>query len=137
MKKLITSRQARLADIRARRELGIPTLVLMENAGHAVAAEVMRKIRGNEKVGIFCGKGNNGGDGLVTARHLIANGVNTDVFLVGTIKDTGDEAKKNLDILLRMKVKIKAIDEGNIRFIPGRLKKYAVIVDALLGVGLR
>ncbi|MBT6046383.1 MAG: bifunctional ADP-dependent NAD(P)H-hydrate dehydratase/NAD(P)H-hydrate epimerase, partial [Candidatus Scalindua sp.] len=61
----------------------IPGIILMENAGRNVADEVLKMLPGTDKsrVAIFCGKGNNGGDGFVIARHLYNKGVDVSVYL--------------------------------------------------------
>lgn len=135
--KLLTSRQAKAIDIKAKEQFGISTLVLMENAGRSVAEEAMKSLRGRKPVAIFCGKGNNGGDGLVAARHLLARGIKPDVFLAGNICDVCNEAKINLDILIKLKQKIIEVNENNLSLVKKRISKYSLIVDALLGVGLK
>ena len=71
--KILTAGQMRVIDRRAFEEFGIPSVLLMENAGRRVAEEVLAG-RGNpaeERIVIVCGRGNNGGDGFVAARHLL------------------------------------------------------------------
>src|SRR5207249_5121631 len=70
--KLATSSEMRAIDARASEKYGIPTVLLMENAGAAVARRALAILEGcaDRRVAIYCGKGNNGGDGLVAARHL-------------------------------------------------------------------
>ncbi|MFA5115533.1 MAG: NAD(P)H-hydrate epimerase [Candidatus Omnitrophota bacterium] len=135
--RIITAVQARDLDAKARDKYGIPTLILMENAGRAVAQEALR-ILGKRKgrVAIFCGRGNNGGDGFTAARHLLTSGVKPDVFLAGKISDVKGEAAVNAGILLRLKQKISEVTALNVDSIRKKLPKYYLIVDALLGVGL-
>lgn len=122
-------------------ESGIPRLLLMENAGGAVARVTMGKFNRKSKVIIFAGTGNNGGDGFVAARHLANGGAKVRVFLIG---DPGDirteEARLNWDLIQGMKrnvkihvVKIPSDLEGARRY----LKRTKVIIDAMLGTGLR
>ena len=101
--KLLTAKQVKAIDIKAKELLGISTLVLMENAGRQVADEVLRVIKGNRKakIAIFCGRGNNGGDGFVAARHLLTQGIKPDILLAGKINDVGGEARTNLEILIK------------------------------------
>lgn len=136
MQRLITAKQAKKIDIEAREKFGISTLVLMENAGRAVADEAVGVLRGRKQAAIFCGKGNNGGDGFVAARHLLAYGVKPHIFLAGRIQDVKNEAKINLEILLRLKQKIIEAEEGNLFLIENKISKCGLIIDALLGVGL-
>ena len=163
---LLSVRQAKEIDKKARELLGISTLVLMENAGRAVAEELMRMLRRKGKVAvfcgntrskrmlrcaafcsntpskrmlrcaIFCGKGNNGGDGLVAARHLLLRGIRPDIFLAADISEVKNEARTNLDILLKLKQEIFKVRQDNLHLVKSRLKRYSLIVDALLGIGL-
>ncbi len=131
---LLTAKTARAIDCKAREKFGISTLVLMENAGSAVAGEIVKSGKGKKKIAIFCGKGNNGGDGLVAARHLLAQGINSDIFLAGKLSEVRNEAKTNLEILLNLKRKVVEVNEINAGKID--IAKYGLIIDALLGVGL-
>lgn len=133
---LVSVRQAREVDTKARELLGVSTLVLMENAGRAVAEELIRIASRADKVAVFCGKGNNGGDGFVAARHLLLKGFKPDIFLAADIKNVKNEARTNLEILLKLKQKIFKVSQGNLRKVSARLKGYNLIIDALLGIGL-
>jgi NAD(P)H-hydrate epimerase len=133
-KELLTAKTAKLLDLEAKEKLGISTLILMENAGRAVAQEATKVFRGKKKIAVFCGKGNNGGDGFVAARHLLAQGIKPDIFLAGGISQVENEAKTNLAILLKLKTKITQVSERNLSSI--KTSKYGLIIDALLGVGL-
>jgi len=130
---LLTAKTAKSMDLEVREKFGIPTLILMENAGRAVAYEAM-KVCSKGKIAVFCGRGNNGGDGFVAARHLLTQAVKPDVFLAGKIPQVENEAKTNLEIIQRLKIKITEISENNLSRI--NIAKYALIIDALLGVGL-
>lgn len=135
----MTAMQAKEIDRRAREEYGISTLTLMENAGRGVAeaAAARALVRGRKRrVAVFCGKGNNGGDGLVAARHLLAMGLKPDVFLAGRTDDVRGEARVNLEILLRLGQRVVSLDERGLLPLKKRIIRYGVIVDALLGVGL-
>ena len=131
--RLLTAQSAKLIDLKAREKFGISTLTLMENAGRAVALEAFKSGK-FKKIAIFCGKGNNGGDGFVAARHLLACGIKPDIFLVGKSAQVENEAKTNLTILLKLKTKITEVSENNFSRID--LAQYGLIIDALLGVGL-
>ncbi|USH00380.1 NAD(P)H-hydrate dehydratase [Thermococcus argininiproducens] len=117
--------------------LGISPFQLMENAGAGVARIIEEKFGKGLKVAIFCGTGNNGGDGFVIARHLSFENDVT-VFLVGDeIKIKSEEAKHNWEILKKLDfVKIKTLkDSTQIKGLD--LAKFNVIVDALLGAGTK
>jgi hydroxyethylthiazole kinase-like uncharacterized protein yjeF len=121
----IPAEEVRVLDANAS-YLGVRTLVLMENAGAAVARYVLANFKPELRVAVFCGKGNNGGDGFVAARH-ISQVMQTDVFLAEPHQELGsDIARANLD---RVRDKLKTVSA----FEP---KNYGVIVDALLGIGL-
>lgn len=135
--KLLTAKTAKDIDIKASDKLGISCLVLMENAGKAVAEEAIKMLRGKKSVAVFCGKGNNGGDGFVAARHLLTQGIKPDILLAGKISDVKNEARVNLDILLKLKQRIIDIEEEDLTLVKNKISKYALIIDALLGVGLK
>ena len=133
--------EIREIDRKAIEEYEIPGIILMENAGRNVAEEVLKMLSGADKarVAIFCGKGNNGGDGFVIARHLYNKGVNVSVYLtteVARVLADGD-ASTNLKILLNMDLEIKELQEDHIGEIGKALYDYNVIVDAIFGTGLR
>jgi hydroxyethylthiazole kinase-like uncharacterized protein yjeF len=129
---------ARGIDIRLKEEFGIDTLVLMENAGRAVAQETLRCLkRKPKKICIFCGKGNNGGDGFVAARHLLAQGLKPDIFLADKISRLKYEARLNMGILKKLNQKIIEVSSENLFMVKDSISKGALIIDALLGVGLR
>jgi hydroxyethylthiazole kinase-like uncharacterized protein yjeF len=122
-------------------EFGIPPLLLMENAGSAVARTTMEKFDHRLKIIVFAGTGNNGGDGFVAARHLANGGAKVDVFLIGRPDDIHtEEARLNWDVIRRMKQNIKV---HVVRRLPDIkkaercLKRGGVIIDAMLGTGLK
>ncbi len=135
----VSAEQMKELDRRAQDEFGIPGLILMENAGlHAgeIAFELMRGQK-NRKVMIFCGPGNNGGDGFVLARHLINNRVSVKVFLLSRKSKIKGDAFINFNILLKMGAPVKEIlNAGNLRRIKSELKSAGLIVDAIFGIGL-
>src|SRR6266850_5846962 len=102
--RVLNSQQMREADRRTIDEIGIPSIVLMENAGRqAVAAmEAAFDDLATSHVGVLCGRGNNGGDGFVIARTLVQRGVETSVFLLGRVADVRGDARTNLEILGRL-----------------------------------
>ena len=135
--KFITSQQARTIDREIKERFGLSTLILMENAGRAVAEEALKIIEGRRAVFIFCGKGNNGGDGFVAARHLLARGIRPQIFLAGSISQIRNEAAVNLQVLLRLKQKVGSLTEGTLHLVRNRIPRNSLIIDALLGVGLQ
>lgn len=118
----------------------IPGIILMENAGRNVAEEILKMLPEPDKarVAIFCGKGNNGGDGFVIARHLYNKGVNVSVYLTAGISGilADGNASTNLKILLNMNLEIKELQDRDIEEIGKRLHGCNIIVDAIFGTGL-
>ena len=141
-------------DRRAAEEFGIPSLLLMENAGRGVA-EIVSEIassasrpprndviasgaKQSQSILIFCGKGNNGGDGLVAARHLHNRGFHVHVLLLANLDELKNDAAVNFSIVQRMKIPVQTIlVEKDLAKIPESLQKSDFVVDALFGIGLR
>lgn len=136
-KAIITSQQAKKIDIKSKERFGIPTLILMENAGRAIFEEAIKTLSKKKTVAIFCGKGNNGGDGFVAARHLLTYGIIPDIFLAGRVRNVENEARINLDILLKLKQKITEVNQKNIKIIGNKIRELDLIIDSLLGIGLQ
>ncbi len=126
--------------------LGIPKSHLMECAGYSVAAKIMNRnyLGINQKAVIFCGTGNNGGDGFVVARHLSSYGVKVFVILVGNPdKIRTKEAQLNWNIILNnlnYSIEVEIVKDSTDLIKIGNIikenKDYGVIVDALLGTGI-
>jgi len=141
MEKTLTREEMLELDRKAIEEYKIPGIVLMENAGRNVVEEILKMLDDPQqaKVAILCGKGNNGGDGFVIARHLHNNGISVDVFLVARVSDIlkdGDTGT-NLQILLNMKIPVKEIlDIQGVNNILKELNDCNILVDALFGTGL-
>jgi NAD(P)H-hydrate epimerase len=138
--KVVTAELMQHLDRRAIEEAGIPGIVLMENAGRGIAAEILRSypdiITGT--VAIVAGKGNNGGDGFVIARYLMNRGVGVKVFLVAAREQLKGDAKANLDIVTKMKTSLAEITTLETwREKSRELEGYSLIVDALFGTGLK
>ncbi|MBM4315611.1 MAG: NAD(P)H-hydrate dehydratase, partial [Deltaproteobacteria bacterium] len=127
--------QMREMDRLATETLGLSEEVLMENAG-AASAQVLSGefgIAGRRYV-IFCGIGNNGGDGLVVARHILSGGGTPLVFLVGDPDRFRGAAKTNMEIVKRLPIEVKRVRK--ISEIRSSVVHSDGIVDALFGTGL-
>jgi len=139
---VMTRDEVRAVDAWAINTLGIPGVVLMENAGRSCAELIEDKLKdiANPKVCIFCGTGNNGGDGYVIARHLINRGIQVVVVVCGDYNRIKGDAKINLDILERMGRPVELLDPLG-RDIAGEIEHLSagagIIVDSLFGTGLR
>ena len=131
--KVCTASQMREIDRSAEELALIPSVILMENAAIACVDEIM-KTDNLKSVAIFCGKGNNGGDGFAIARHLYNRGIKTDVYLVCGSDFSGD-ALINYEIISNMGVNIFEIsDTDNLDL---KISMADVIVDAIFGTGIR
>jgi NAD(P)H-hydrate epimerase len=135
----VTAEQMREIDRRAIHELGIPGVVLMESAGRGVFEEARKMLEpGDGVVLVLCGKGNNGGDGYVVARHLLNRGYSVEVYLVGATDRVSGDAAINLAILQRLGTEINELhDETDAHSVASRAREAALVVDALLGTGLK
>lgn len=138
---LIFTRDAlRELDRRAVEEYGIPILVLMENAGRAVADAALRHLKrgGGKRALILAGPGNNGGDGLVAARHLHNAGIEVSVLLLAQREQFKDAAATQLTIVDAMKLPVDAITAGHAELRDWVVESSPndVIVDAIFGTGL-
>src|SRR5687767_34111 len=133
----LTRDQAREIDQRAADELGLPSILLMENAGRGVADKLC-ELGISGQVIVVCGKGNNGGDGFVVARHLELRGRAVEVWLFADPVTLEGDALMNYRVLDRSGAKIRTfgsmIDEP---MMTAELAGAGWIVDALLGTGAR
>lgn len=134
--------EVRRVDAWAIREVGVPGVVLMENAGRSCAELAIEKLASvtDPSICIFCGVGNNGGDGYVIARHLLNAGLPTRVVLCGDPAKVQGDARINLDVLERLGHRVECVDPGEGSAVP-RVQTFgrdaSLIVDALFGTGLR
>jgi ADP-dependent NAD(P)H-hydrate dehydratase / NAD(P)H-hydrate epimerase len=136
--KLVTASEMRGLDRRAIEDIGIPSLVLMENAGRTTYQILRREFPALKgEVAVVAGRGNNGGDGFVVARYLANAGLPVAVFLLGEQAQVRGDARVNLDILAHLGVAVEEVLTGaNLNPVIHRLAKAGLIVDALLGTGL-
>jgi len=132
----MTREQMRLYDRMAIEKYGVIGPILMENAGRGAALVVLESAREHPgPIVIVCGKGNNGGDGFVIARHLANAGLAPRVALLGRRADLGGDARLNADILAAMDWPIAEIP-GGADAVAGILACSAIVVDAIFGTGL-
>ena len=137
--RVLTTAQMREADRRTIDEVGIPSAVLMENAGRQVVAAMERYLPalGDLRVAVVCGKGSNGGDGFVVARVLEASGVHPQVYLAVLRAEVVGNARVNLSALEVIGVSVVEVAEPDAW--AAHLTEIGacdVIVDALFGTGL-
>jgi NAD(P)H-hydrate epimerase len=125
-------------DRRAQDEYGVPTLLLMEAAGRGVFEAARRlAVNSTPRVVVVCGKGNNGGDGLVAARIMLAAGWRPIVVLLARDAEVSGDAAVNLQAARRAGVEIINLDSTAIPGLRGLISSADLIVDGLFGTGFR
>lgn len=137
--RVVTARQMQELDRRAIDERGIPGLQLMENAGRGAFEQIKRCFPGDpgRSIVVLCGRGNNGGDGFVIARHFLKEGARVTVFLLSSADRVSGDARTNLQAYLQTGGALQEIlDEEQWGRSAGDMKHAGIIVDALLGTGL-
>jgi NAD(P)H-hydrate epimerase len=138
---IFTAAQSRELDRLCVSEFAIPSIVLMENAALGIASVARDQIKGVEDpcVLIFCGPGNNGGDGLATARHLANDGTAVSIVISARPEKYSGDAKTNLEIAARMGIPIvcaEPLAREAARKARAELGDPDLVIDALLGTGI-
>jgi hydroxyethylthiazole kinase-like uncharacterized protein yjeF len=135
--KILNAEQMRSIDRRTTESFGIPSIVLMENAALAVIDAIEAHYPDIDRAAIFCGTGQNGGDGFAIARHLENRGVVPMIFIVGDrAKLTGD-AQTNFITCLRLSIPTYDVtDPDHVEDAIVRAADADIIVDAIFGTGL-
>jgi len=133
--KISTPEQMRRLDRTAIRHFHIPDTLLMENAGLAAFRVIMDRYGCDDlRTVIFCGGGNNGGDGLVVARHIHSNGGTPYLILLGDPEKYKGAAKRNFEIIRGLPVPMEAVNSRE--HLEDILQGADLIVDAIFGTGL-
>jgi len=138
--RVTTAAEMRQLDRLAIELYGIPGVVLMENAGAQVARILWQEYPDLQarRVAILCGRGNNGGDGFVIARYLHNSSVPVGVFTIGEPGDIRGDARVHLNMLQRAGMVPESVGTPeSAKEIGARLVHYDVLIDALLGTGLK
>jgi NAD(P)H-hydrate epimerase len=138
--RVLNAAQMRDADRQTIDEIGIPSMVLMENAGRQVVAaiEAAYEDLSDKHVAVLCGPGNNGGDGFVVARTLHQRGVEVSVFVIATMAAVKGDARLNLEILGRLGLTVVEISDEqawDLHF--SEISQCELIIDAIFGTGLK
>lgn len=135
--KILDAESTREVDREAMEAFGIPSLVLMENAAIGLVDAISENYPDSRSAAIFCGPGNNGGDGLALGRHLAIRGYYVELFLMlGGREATGDAAVQ-LNICRSQGLPIREIGpEDACRRVAESGRDFDLVVDALFGVGL-
>jgi hydroxyethylthiazole kinase-like uncharacterized protein yjeF len=137
--RILNADQMREADRRTIQDIGLASLVLMENAGRQVVAAVesLYPDLAERRVAIVCGKGNNGGDGFVVARTLQQRGVDVSVFVIGKVAEVKGDARVNLEILGRIGQNVVEVADETAWELHGtEITGHDLIIDAMFGTGL-
>ena len=137
--KILSVDQMNRIDERTSAQFGISSLILMENAGFQLFRALEQSFLGDlceQSFAVFCGKGNNGGDGFVLARLLAQHGCRVEVYLLGTVGEVSGDAQINLSALLKSNRQVVEVDQDSWGEIVPGLGGFTVAVDAMLGTGL-
>lgn len=114
-----------------------PSIILMENAAIQFVDELKKDLHKFEKVGVFAGPGNNGGDAFVIARHLINLGKDVFIYLLGSKEQLKNDAKVNCDILKKITKKIFFIEKFEDTETFEEFKSFDLIIDGIYGTGYK
>ncbi len=139
MRKILTASQMREIDRLTTEQAYVASLVLMENAGFQLWSALRERFPDldRRRIAVLCGKGNNGGDGMVLARQLHQHGSTPDVYLFGRAEELHGDAATNYRALRAHGLSVHEIPgESDRQDVASRLEAYDVLVDALLGTGL-
>ena len=136
---LYSTKQIRDVDEFAINKMGIPGIVLMENASREIFLKITEKIEhlDSPKIGFVCGKGNNGGDGFAAARHFSNAGYEVVVVYLGNEREMSEDCKFNFQVLKKLSSTNKKISLKKFNSVSSlnSLKQCRIICDALLGSG--
>jgi len=137
---LVNAKEMRNMDNFTIEEMGVPGVVLMENAGRGAARYLLEHFQPEQgqKVYVIAGKGNNGGDGYVVARYLHLYGLDVKVCVLAEYEKISGDAKINLDIIKNMGIEIGYAPEyESWKSILSSISEADIIVDAIFGTGLQ
>ncbi len=132
--KVVTAREMQDIDIRTIQDFGISGPVLMERAGLAVSGRV-KGLFGRKKIVVIAGSGNNGGDGLVAARHLLNDGWDVSVFLTSEPRNLGRDAQMQHKAAELFGLSVRPVED----LLTGHssvFSRHSLIIDAIFGTGL-
>ncbi|PIU39976.1 MAG: NAD(P)H-hydrate epimerase [Candidatus Omnitrophica bacterium CG07_land_8_20_14_0_80_50_8] len=135
--KAMSAKELKALDVEATRRFGIPTLLLMENAGIACEEEILRHYPKAHHFLVLCGRGNNGGDGFVLARRLWNRGKTVTVFHFGAINSASSDALLNFSIVRKLGIPCFDLHKDiNYQRLITMFKKTDIVMDAIFGIGL-
>lgn len=136
--KVVSAAEIQNIDRIAISEYGIPGAMLMEFAGVMILKVLQSKFDlATKKILIFCGKGNNGGDGLVLGRHLFRLNIPSTLFLIGKRDALSGDARLNSELLYKLSIPlVEIIDESSLSMVYEYIHTHDIIIDAIFGTGL-
>ena len=136
---VVTAEQMREIDRLTIEKYGVPSLTLMERAGEAVTQSLLGRFARSVKKGVLivAGKGNNGGDGLVVARLLKKKRIPCEVALLARPEELSGDAAHNLRAYLKLKGKVSEVSAQHLDLLRARISRNALVVDAILGTGIK
>ncbi len=138
--KVVTAGEIKEIDNFTIEKLGIPGMILMDNAGRNIAEYIIKNFSKKNKIAIFIGKGNNGGDGLVVARYLYINNFNITIFLTFSPENFSTSPLLNMNFNICKNLDIPIVNFYNEDLInknKNLLIDNDIIVDAILGTGIK
>ena len=136
---VVTAAQMRELDRLTIEKYATPSLTLMERAGEGIAAAILQRFARAAKKGVLivAGKGNNGGDGFVVARLLKKKRIPCEVVLLARREELTADAAHNLRAWSKLKGKVTEIDGSRLELLRQRIAKHGLLVDAILGTGMK
>ena len=136
---VVTAQEMRELDRLTIEKYGVPSLVLMERAGAAIAQAILERLARPAKKGVLivAGKGNNGGDGFVVARLLKKKRIPCAVALLARKDEVSPDSARNLRAFLRLKGKVVEVPAGSLELLSREISGKGLLVDALFGTGMK
>lgn len=136
---VVSAEQMREMDRLTIQKYEMPSLVLMERAGEGITRAILENFAKAAKRGVLivCGKGNNGGDGFVVARLLKKKRIPCEVALLARQQELSPDAAHNLKLFLKLKGKVVEITADKLSLLQQRMHGKGLLVDAILGTGMK
>src|ERR1044071_9697762 len=136
---VVTAAQMREMDRLTIEKYGVPSLTLMEYAGPGIAPAILERFSRHAKKGVLvvAGKGNNGGDGFVVARLLKKKRIPCEVALLARLEELSPDATHNFNSFVKLKGKVSEIGADDLGVLGERARKSGLVVDAILGTGVK
>jgi NAD(P)H-hydrate epimerase len=129
-----------LIDKISQERFGIPSITLMENAGQAAAScamDMLKDTKTGKRIAVFCGKGNNGGDGFVISRKLIENSLEVTTYILYDRDELKSDPAANFGLLEELGADIVALKDKDRHGYKDTLANRSLIIDAIFGTGFK